>query len=60
MRHNDPSRHNLLDALKNSLHGLNNLRLVPHNDPHVLRLKQHLREQIAKLEGEEAPGLTAA
>jgi len=40
----------LLDALKEHLHGLDDLRLVPHNDPHVLRLKQHLRTKIGELE----------
>ena len=40
----------LLDALKEHLHGLDDLRLVPHNDPHVLRLKQHLRAKIRELE----------
>jgi hypothetical protein len=36
--------------LKSMLHGLDDLRLVPHNDPHVLRLKQHLRTKIRELE----------
>ena len=41
----------LLDALKDSLQGLDALRLVPHNDIHVLNLKQHLRKKIAEMEG---------
>jgi hypothetical protein len=40
----------LLDAFKEHLHRLDDLRLVPHNDPHVLRLKQHLRTKIRELE----------
>ncbi len=40
----------LLESLKGSLQSLEDLRLVPHNDPHVLRLKQHLRKKIAEIE----------
>lgn len=40
----------LLESLKDALCALNDLRLVPHNDPHVLRLKQHLRKKIVELE----------
>jgi hypothetical protein len=40
----------LLESLKGSLQSLEDLRLVPHNDPHVLRLKQHLRHKIAEIE----------
>ena len=40
----------LLESLKDALCALNDLRLVPHNDPHVLRLKQHLRKKIGELE----------
>lgn len=40
----------MLEALKASLQSLEDLKLVPHNEPHVLRLKQHLREMIAKTE----------
>jgi hypothetical protein len=40
----------LLESLKGSLQSLEDLRLVPHNDPHVLRLKQHLRQKIAEIE----------
>ena len=40
----------LLESLKASLQSLEDLRLVPHNDPHVLRLKQHLRQKIAEIE----------
>ncbi len=44
----------LLESLKGSLQSLEDLRLVPHNDPHVLRLKQHLRQKIAEIEGKLA------
>jgi len=37
-------------SLKGSLQSLEDLRLVPHNDPHVLRLKQHLRQKVAEIE----------
>lgn len=40
----------LIETLKGSLQSLEDLRLVPHNDPHVLRLKQHLRQKIAEVE----------
>ena len=40
----------LLETLRGSLQSLEDLRLVPHNDPHVLRLKRHLREKIAEIE----------
>lgn len=43
----------LLEALKDGLQGLNNLRIVPHNETHILRLKQHLRDKIAELESEQ-------
>jgi hypothetical protein len=43
----------MAEALKDMLHGLNDLKLVPHNDPDVLRLKRHLREKIAELEGKD-------
>jgi hypothetical protein len=46
----------IAEALKDGLRGLNDLKLVPHNDPDVLRLKRHLREKIAELEGEELEG----
>jgi hypothetical protein len=36
--------------MKGSLQSLEDLRLVPHNDPYVLRLKQHLRKKIAEIE----------
>lgn len=45
-------REALIDALKDGLHALCDLRLVPHNDLHILRLKRHLREKIAELESE--------
>jgi hypothetical protein len=50
----------LLEALKHGLQGLNDLRLVPHNDPHVLRLKQHLRNEISRLEQQECCDRAAA
>ena len=40
----------LLESLKGSLQSLEDLRLVPHNDPHILRLKQSLRQKIAEIE----------
>jgi len=45
---------NLLEALKDSLENLNNLKLIPPNDAHVLGLKQHLRDKIAELEHDES------
>jgi hypothetical protein len=46
-----------IEALRDVLHALCDLRLVPHNDLHTLRLKRHLREKIAKLESESCSGL---
>jgi hypothetical protein len=46
----DAIKFQLLESLKDALGALNDLRLVPHNDPHVLRLKQHLRKKIVELE----------
>jgi len=46
----DALRINLLEALKNSLENLDNLRLIPPDDARVLDLKKHLRDKIAKLE----------
>jgi hypothetical protein len=60
MRHDDGSRYEMADALRDSLRSLNDLRLVPHNDLRVLRLKQHVHEKIAELEGEEMYELEAA
>ena len=40
----------LLEALKDGLRGLDDLKLVPHNEPSILRLKQHLRTKIRELE----------
>ena len=40
----------LLELLKGGLQSLEDLRLVPHNDPHILRLKQHLRHKVAEIE----------
>ena len=49
----DDLQSNLLEALRNSLENLNNLRLIPPNDPYVLDLKRHLRDKIADLEDDE-------
>ena len=49
----DDLHSSLLDALKKSLENLNNLRLIPADDPHVLGLKRHLRHKIAELEADE-------
>ncbi len=40
----------MLEALKDGLQGLDDLKLVPHNEPSILRLKQHLRAKIRELE----------
>ncbi|HJT69901.1 MAG TPA: hypothetical protein VJ731_06870 [Terriglobales bacterium] len=50
MRDHDSSLDEIVEALRDNLDSLNKLRLVPHNDVHLLRLKQHLREKIADLE----------
>jgi hypothetical protein len=50
----------LLEALQECLHGLNDLRLVPHNDLNILRLKQHLREKISELDSKETGEREAA
>ena len=50
MWHDNPQ---LLEALKGGLQGLDDLKLVPHNEVHILRLKQHLRNKIAELECEQ-------
>lgn len=50
MRDHDSSLDAVVEALRDNLDSLNKLRLVPHNDVHLLRLKQHLREKIADLE----------
>ena len=42
----------LLEDLKEGLHALDDLRLVPHNDLYVVRLKRHLRQKITELERE--------
>lgn len=57
MGHDDPQ---LLEALKDGLQGLNNLRIVPHNETHILRLKRHLRDKIAQMESEQDYERTAA
>ena len=40
----------LLESLKGSLQSLEDLKLVPHSDPNILRLKQYLRQKIAEIE----------
>ena len=44
----------LLDALRDSLRDLENLRLVSADDPNVLLLKEHLRNKIIELEHEQS------
>lgn len=51
MHYDDGSQDEIVEELRESLRCLDNLRLVPHNDLHVLHLKQHMREKIAELEG---------
>jgi len=46
----DAFHFDLLEALKNSLENLNNLRMIPPDDARVLDLKKHLGDKIAKLE----------
>jgi len=46
----DAIQFQLLESMKDALRALDDLRLVPHNDPQVLRLKQHLRKKIVELE----------
>jgi hypothetical protein len=48
--HSELEREDLIEALKANLHALCDLRHVPHNDLHVLRLKRHLRTKIAELD----------
>jgi hypothetical protein len=40
----------LLQAMKDCLRGLNDVKLVRRDDPDLLRLKAHLTEKIAELE----------
>jgi hypothetical protein len=42
----------LLEAMRACLRDLNNVRLVRSDDPHLIRLKQHLREKIAEVEAQ--------
>jgi len=42
----------LLEAMRACLRDLNNVKLVRPDDPHLIRLKQHLREKIAEIEGQ--------
>ena len=45
-------REALIEDLRDGLHALGDLRLVPHNELYVLRLKRHLRQKITELERE--------
>ena len=42
----------LLDVMRACLHDLNNVKLFRPDDPDVIRVKQHLREKIADMEGQ--------
>ena len=44
----------VLDALRESLRDLENLKLVSANEPDVLLLKEHLRNKITELENEQS------
>ncbi len=44
----------LLDAMKDSLRDLENVKTVSPDDPQLVRLKQNLRKKIAEL-GEDVP-----
>ena len=41
----------LLEAMRACLRDLNNVKLVRSDDPYLIRLRQHLREKIAEMEG---------
>lgn len=43
----------LLDAMKESLRGLEDLNVLSANDPEIVRLKRSLKKTIAELEWEE-------
>ena len=40
-----------LEAMRASLHDLNNVKLFRPDDPDVIRVKEYLRERIAEMEG---------
>lgn len=46
----------VLDALRDCLRDLENLKLVPANEPDVLLLKEHVRNKIIELENEDSAG----
>ena len=52
MRH--PLKSEVIDALKESLRDLENLKIVSGVDPEVVLLKQKLYTTIAKLENEDS------
>jgi hypothetical protein len=41
----------VLESMRACLRNLNNVKLFSPDDPDVIRLKEHLREKIAELEG---------
>jgi hypothetical protein len=41
----------LLQVMRACLRDLNNVKLFSPDDPDVIRLKEHLREKIAEMEG---------
>ena len=51
MRH--PLEPELLDAMKDCLHDLDNVKTVSPDDPQLERLKQNLRKKITELENDE-------
>ena len=44
----------MLDALRDCLRDLENLKLVPANEPDVLLLKEHVRNKIIELKNEDS------
>lgn len=53
MRH--ISKAELLQAMKQSLHDLENLKLLSPNDLEILDLRRSLKERIAVLERDQSP-----
>ncbi len=49
----DPLEPELLDAMKNCLRDLENVKTVSPDDPQLERLKQNLRKKITELENDE-------